>query len=638
MQPAPPSFDGTRHHAMNEPTDTPTADVRGLANPRPPAVSARTGVRGLARVQRFLASAPAPRVLLAVALLLTSCVLTLKLTADDYIHLVGVRPEPGVAGLLLKPWDLFAFARGDAASARGLMDEGVFPWWSDPTTVLSFFRPLSSLTHWVDYALWPERLALIHFHSLLWYALLLVVVARVYRRLVPIPWVASLALWIYALDDARAPAAGWVATRNLLIGMTFAMLALDAHVRARREASRWSRWLAPVWLALGFLGGESAVQGGCYLLGYALFLERGSLLARLKTLAPYALVLIAWRVPYSLLGHGARGSGLYFDPGREPLAFLQAASTRLPVLLLSEFGLPGSDLWDALPVLAAGWEPAYLAWAALVIVVSAVLLAPILRRDPVARFWALGALLSSIPVCAGPIDDRLLLGPGIGFGALLAQLFVEVYEGTYPRAGKPVRLLVGALAALHLILAPLMLPLRAAAIDTFETYMQRADAGIPRDPSIRTQSVVAINPPVDLFAMYFPCFREAHGVPRPKYLRWLANGVEPLDITRLDAHTLRVRPEHGFLVNSTQLMLRGRGNPMHLGEKVVLSDATFTVTELTDDKRPAEVEVRFVAPLESPSLRFVRWEGQSYVPFELPAVGQTVHVPAVDMKRAMLGD
>ena len=35
-------------------------------------------------------------------------------------------------------------------------------------------------------------------------------------------------------------------------------------------------------------------------------------------------------------GDGAAGSGLYVDPGREPLAFLAAAAWRLPVLLAGD--------------------------------------------------------------------------------------------------------------------------------------------------------------------------------------------------------------------------------------------------------------------------------------------------------------
>jgi hypothetical protein len=47
----------------------------------------------------------------------------------------------------------------------------LLPWWSDPTIHIDFARPLTALTHVLDYALWPGTPALRHLHSLLWFAL-----------------------------------------------------------------------------------------------------------------------------------------------------------------------------------------------------------------------------------------------------------------------------------------------------------------------------------------------------------------------------------------------------------------------------------------------------------------------------------
>ncbi len=618
--------------------------------------------RVLARARALLSSPRAPALIIAAGLLLTSGALSLGLTADDYFHLVGVRPAPGLSDLARRPWDLFAFVPGDPRATERLMDAGVFPWWSDPGVRIAFFRPLSSLTHWLDYALWPSLHALMHLHSMLWYALLLAVLARVYQRLCATPAIAALALALYALDDARASAVGWLATRNLLIALSFALLAVYWHDRARSERDAKSRWLAPAALGVGLLAGEAAVQGFAYLVAYALYLDRGTLRARLASLLPYVALLLAWRIPYSLFGYGAQDSGLYFDPGREPGLFLQALAVRLPVLLLAQFALPFSDLWDAVPAFAPGAEPWWLALAAAVLLGLAWLLAPLWRRDRRVRFWGLGALLAAIPVCSGPLDDRLLAGPGIGCAALLAQLFAawagarerdhraaradshpqrvelrgaaQSSESAHPRVRA---LAVGGLALLHLAFAPLLLPLRTLGVDAFEVLMTRADASIPSTPDIERQTLVALNPPVDLFAIYFPPYRAGRGIPRPAKLRWLATGISALEVERLDARTLRLRPQAGYLSNSTQWMLRSPRRPLREGEEVVLSDATFQVTELTADQRPAEVLVHFREPLESPTLRFVQWGKREYVPFTPPRVGETMRVPAVDMATALLG-
>ena len=50
-----------------------------------------------------------------------------------------------------------------------LMDQGIIPWWSVADVRITFFRPLSTLTHWLDFQLWPESHEMMHVHSLLWY-------------------------------------------------------------------------------------------------------------------------------------------------------------------------------------------------------------------------------------------------------------------------------------------------------------------------------------------------------------------------------------------------------------------------------------------------------------------------------------
>lgn len=624
MQPAPKTLEGSSHHIEE-----------AVAEKAASRVTRRTKL--LAWGQSWLAKERAPHVIVLAALIFTSSALTLSLTADDYIHLLGVRPESGIEGLTLRPWDLFAFARGEPASAHGLMNEGAFPWWSDPHAVISFFRPLSSLSHWADYSLWPTHNVLTHLHSYLWFGLLLIVLGRLYGRLSAAPWIGSLALFFYAFDDARAPAVGWIATRNLVIALTFGLLALTAHHRAYGEGDAHGKWHAPLWLGLALLGGESAMQVCAYLFAYALILQPGSLLARMRTLAPYGVVVVLWRIPYGLLRHGAAGSGLYFDPAREPVGYLEALVERLPVILLAQFGFPFSDMWDTLPVLAPGTQPLMYALALVVIAVMVVLFWPLWPRDRHLRFWLFGGLLASLPVCAGPLDDRLLLGPGVGFMAALAHLLAALVEGAYPRRGRFAVIVGVSLALFHGVAAPLFLPVRTWAVDSFEGFMARGDATIPSDPGVTERTVVAMNPPVDLFAMYFPFYREAKRTPRPKHFRWLANGVCELRVTRVDAHTLILRPSKGFLSNSTQWMLRGRRNPMRVGEPVELDDATFTVTELTEDLRPMEVRIRFREELESPRLHWLQWGKQEYVPYTPPAIGETRVIPAVDMETALLG-
>src|SRR5688572_15797257 len=88
------------------------------------------------------------------------------LVADDYLHQLMLRADPGIRGLSHRPFDLFRFADGQPQTALALIDEGVFPWWTDRHALLAFFRPLASATHWLDHQLWPGRPELMHLHSL----------------------------------------------------------------------------------------------------------------------------------------------------------------------------------------------------------------------------------------------------------------------------------------------------------------------------------------------------------------------------------------------------------------------------------------------------------------------------------------
>ena len=217
---------------------------------------------------RALLQRPRAHVGLALfALLLVSPSLVCGLVLDDHVLQLLARADTGIAGLHGDPFSLFRFTTGRPEDNQALMDQGaLLPWWSDPHHLNAFFRPLSSLTHVLDFKLWPERAWLMHAHSLLWFFALLLALAHVYKRLhespawpVPVPVPTSwalplpvLALALFALDDAHGMTVAWVANRNALISATLALPALAAHHR---------------WLAFGYKPGacsaRSASRSGC---------------------------------------------------------------------------------------------------------------------------------------------------------------------------------------------------------------------------------------------------------------------------------------------------------------------------------------------------------------------------------------
>jgi hypothetical protein len=604
--------------------------------------------RALELLQRALSRPGAAWAVALLAALLASSSLWLGLTADDHFHTIAVREHPGIAGVARAPWDLFSFAKNPAIN-RELMEGGTFPWWTDPELVLQFLRPLSSLTLWFDRVVWPESALLMHLHSMAWFGLLLGAVYLVYRALGGAQQQVVLALLLYAIDDARSMPIGWVAHRNALVALAPAFLALWAHHRWRAQGSLLFGVIAPLCLLLGLSGGESALQICGYLFAYALFVDGAPPLRRVLSLAPYASVVIGWRLIYNQLGYGALNSDIYIDPGREPWEFAQALVVRLPVLLLSQFALPFADLWEVYPLFGSWLQPAVLLLSLLVLGALLWLFWPLLRADARLRFWALGSLLATIPVCGTHPEDRVLSATSLGGAALVAAFLLALWERRLvllvrapgrerPRPRRAALAAGTGLVLIHLVLAPLLLPLRTLVIDQFEVLMERADPSIVQGAEAAHKTVVLLNPPIDFFAVYFPSFRAARGEALPEHFRWLATGESALKVARVDDHTLRLTPADGFLSSSSQRMFRRADRRFAPGEVVALSDVSFQVMEFTDDGRPAEVLARFEQPLESESMQWLRWGKRAYVPFDLPAVGQAVTIPAVDLAGTLVED
>jgi len=120
----------------------------------------------------------------------------------------------------------------------------------------------------------------------------------------------------------------------------------------------------------------------------------------------------------------------------------------------------------------------------------------------------------------------------------------------------------------------------------------------------------------------------ADGQPLPRRLRALVSSrLRPVEVHRLDARSLVLRPEAGFLHGLADPLFRGPDQPLTLGQHIALSGMTVEITELGPDQRPAEAVFRFDVPLEDKSLRWLQWRDGRFEPFIPPPVGQRVTLP-----------
>jgi hypothetical protein len=98
------------------------------------------------------------------------------------------------------------------------------------------------------------------------------------------------------------------------------------------------------------------------------------------------------------------------------------------------------------------------------------------------------------------------------------------------------------------------------------------------------------------------------------------------EVSRPDAHTLRVATHGGLFDGFLGLLFRDRGSPFRAGDTVDLEQMRVEVLAADESGQPIELLFRFPVPLEDPSLRWITWEGRRYVPFTPPAIGETTSV------------
>lgn len=596
-----------------------------------------TSARRASSLERLVRRLESPRVVVWiawVAILLVLPAVNVGFTADDHVLRARIGDSTAFAGFPATRWDLFVFVDGSAAQRERLLDGGTFAWWVAPEYKLAFWRPVSAATHVLDFALWPRMPALMMIHSIAWLVIVLTCVHALARRF-HAPAIAGLMLLLYAVDDARGPAAGYIANRNALVMASFGFATLLVHDRWRRDGWRPGAALGPALFGVGMLAGEGTVATLGYVFAHACFVDRGSLGARVRALVPYAVVLAIWAVAYKSLGYGSHGSGIYIEPADDPALFVRTAIERIPVLLLGQLCGPWSDFWLGYPAEVARVVYGF-AW--IVLGVFAWWIAPIVRASPVARMWALGMVLACVPIAGTFPADRLLAFVGLGAMGLVAMALHANFvrdDPTPARRGALGRVLAWSTVIVHLVAAPLLLPIRSRSMVTVEESLAMFDRAVPEDASIADRTVVVVLAPNEGLVSYFPVIRAVTRRPAPPHMRLLATSTTPTLVERPDARTLVVTPEGGMLSTTAERMLRSPSLPFAVGDRVELPGTIATVESITTDGRPHRVRFDFAVDLDDPSLVWLRWDVLGFVPWAPPRVGARETLAGFDVAAAL---
>jgi hypothetical protein len=606
------------------------------------------------RVVPILAARWFPLFLALVAILISLPALSTGLLTDDYVHRAMLTADPNVAQQLAQVGlafegagrlgpalsDLFVVVDPDENLAR-YRAYGALPWWTCDDYRVAHWRPVASLTHWLDYRLIPNTIWLMHLHSILWFAAVVLIVAILYRRFIGAGWVAGLAGVLYLIsDDAYFPTM-WLANRNLLISLFFGIVTLIVHDRWRRDHWKPGAVVAPLCLLVSVLAAEGGVATFAYLFAYEVVLGPGRPLRRAGALVPFVAVIVSWRLLYNFQGYGAAGGGFYLDPVQQPLAYLVAVFQRVPFLLAGLWTTSPPELHSLLPSDARMLLCGVLAVLAVLIPLG---LRPLFRRNRRMWFWLIGMHAAALPVCATIPMSRGLLFVAIGGFGLLAECFGAWFEGADrqrrpARSGWILRLLVIALLLTHL---PLAVAIRAGAFKVtgkVTKWLNRATviglfSRVPPD-----QDLVIVNAPNPAALVHDPFRAVCEGKSLPAGLRVLAPGFGRLEIARTGPRRLVIRSladslldcQQGYRIDPVFFFhrlsdVRGPGHPMKAGQRMALPRMAVDVLAVDERGSPLEVAFTFEAALEDPALLWLYWDWghRHFVVFSLPPVGQSV--------------
>ena len=579
-------------------------------------------------------------VILVIGLALRAESLFVGFGMDDFAQLAMLE---GTYPAERAPWDLFSFSRGDPEEVHALMSRGSLAWWSYPELKLSALRPLSSLLMWVDVKLFRFAAVGHHVHTLVWWSLMLMAGALLLQRLLPARW-ALLALLLYALDEAHTYPIGWLANRNAIVSATFAFLALWAHIRHREDGWTKGRWLALLGLALSFSGGEYALCILPFFVMYEAICGPGSRQERARALVPLLGLFLVYVAIHRSMGFGSHGSSVYVDPVREPLAYLEMASWRIPVLI--------ADMFLAIPTGKLAITPEHLriqAWFGPVAIAIVVMLTVGARRalPPTQRgrlSWLLVAsMLSILPVASSFVSARLLLIPGLAGHAVVAALLLDAWDRVRDPETRfrPLNLLRGLFAAAllvaHTVLAPLWGIEETHAIHRLNEGTRQASLNMQvDDAAVANQRLVVLSVGDPMSLLYPPTVRWLEGHPMPRSWWVLSMAPRPHLLKRTGPNSIELHVVGGsMLTGPVEKLFRRPEHPFAAGDSVKLDGLMIRIFDVDGEGRPVRVGYEFDVRVDDPSIVFLLVTQRGIIRYPLGPVGATMPIPPAKLPIAL---
>lgn len=544
--------------------------------------------------------------------------------ADDVYHLAILERFERLDDV--GPLSLYTFEEGQP-DRMGPVQGGLPPWWASEDFRQNFFRPLSCVFHVIDHSLYGRTPFGYHVTNLLLWGLLLAMVVWFYRELARDFGQSSLTVLLagllFALDDAHVLNVAWLAHRYSLVGTLFTMGAFLQYHRFRRDGRIRSMIWALLWCGLGLLSDEGAVGLVLWIAAYELCLRKDQFGKRVKSAAPVMGLVVVYLTIYNLLGYGCAGSENYIDPFKNPLRFLHVGVLeRIPFLVtgaltpvpaqLSFIRVTQGELW-----------PLLVAWTLGAAVV--LLFIPHLRRDPLARFMALGALLCLVPRAGAFAHNRMLLLPTIGSAWLLASFVTSVLRGrstvdsTWAVIGLWFRrIIVVLILGFHGLVAPLQ------AVSATNGYRQEArkelkaalESEMPGPGDASDARVLLLATP-SLGYNITAGLRWLSGLPYPEAVWGVTTGKGEFRFNRTGSASFSISMHSDGFLRGIEARHCREDFGFSVGDRFRQGTMEVTITEMNDGEI-REIAVRIDRPLDQPEVWLLVWDGKRFVRRRVP--------------------
>lgn len=541
-----------------------------------------------------------PQLLYVLPLILFSPSLFFGPIADDNYHywkLHVQEPDNSPFRAAQSLFDLFPNQMHPASES--------IAWWVHEDFQLAFYRPISSLTHWLDSVLWRDVFFLHHLHSLLWACLGVWAVHRLFHRIMGAGWQAVLCTLLFAVQDSHAFVNGWLANRNAIVAFVFGMLAIDAHIRVRTANLRlyWPIFL----MTLTLLSAEVGLCAMAFIGSWALFYEKNIKLTVLSLL-PYTMLIVVWRMSYRAMGFGASGLTAYVDPITSPLAFVAKLLHGFPLLLANQWYKFPADSILFFPMSARAFPT----------VVSILCLLPIfysfgktVMMHKRLQFWSVGMLVALIPVSAVVPGERMLLFCGVGFVGLLVGL-LQQHKGNLAKW----------FLVLHLPVGMLMCPLKlipAKLQDMFIIGYESMPVDRHPDEQYFYLNGLEFAP---MYSILMPILNK-EVVPKRVFL---LSPAPDLTLTRIDDRRFEMTLPTGWFDRGAVFFVTPHS--FHAGQTFTKGDLHAEILELTAGGQPSRVVFTMKQPLDHTNYRWMLWKGGHYDEIQINYdIGKTVFFP-----------